>query len=124
MKYSGDYPHMYNFMRKVVFETDPGIKDAISSINQKYTTERAMAFFQGLDYSKFKEGIDPMMVIQLLTWCSEGCVNQILLQEKLQTPNDKLSLDFEKVITLYHSYIDLFRNNFYKEEYLKPKSQG
>jgi TetR/AcrR family transcriptional regulator len=122
MKYSSEYPHMYNFMKKVVFDTDSMIKEAVSSINEKYTKERAMAFFQGLDYYKFKEGIDPMMVIQLLTWCSEGCVNQILLQEMQNPTSQKISPDFGKVITLYQSYVKLFKENFYKEEYLKPKS--
>jgi hypothetical protein len=118
MKYSGEYPYMYNFMKKVVFETDPSIKEAVSNINERYTKERAMVFFQGLDYFKFKDGIDPMMIIQLLTWCSEGCVNQVLLEQKMASSSQGEVLDFERVISLYRSYVELFRRNFYKEEYL------
>ncbi|MHB8130331.1 MAG: TetR/AcrR family transcriptional regulator [Mobilitalea sp.] len=118
MKHSGDYPHMYNYMKKAVFDTAPAVKEGISQINELYTKERAMAFFQGLDYYKFKEGIDPMMVIQLVTWCSEGCANQVLQKEKINPSGGNVSNSFEEVIKLYHTYIQLFRNNFYKEEYL------
>ncbi len=117
MKHSNDYPHMNKFMTKVVFETDPIVNDEISKINERYVKERAMLFFQGLDYYKFKDGIDPMMVIQLLTWCSEGILNQVQMQEKMN-PSSDTTTDMEKVINIYYSYVNLFRNNFYKEEYL------
>jgi hypothetical protein len=118
IKHSNDYPYMYNFMKKVVFDREPTIKKEITKINEKYTQERAMAFFQGLDYSKFKDGIQPMMVIQLLTWCSEGCTNQVLLKEKMDPSSTKSTPDFNEVIKLYMDYVQLFRNNFYKEDYL------
>jgi hypothetical protein len=105
-------------MKKVVFDSSPVVKEEVSKINLKYTKERAMAFFQGIDYQKFKDGVDPMMVIQLLTWCSEGCVNQVLLEQKMNPSPEKTSPDFDKVVKLYYKYVQLFRINFYKEEFL------
>lgn len=118
IKVGAEHPHMNNFLKKAIFDTAPEIKDEITKINNRYTKERAMAFFQGLDYYKFKEGIEPMMVIQLLTWCSEGCVNQVLMEEKLKQPSGSSSPDFNRVVELYNTYVTMFRNNFYKEEYL------
>jgi TetR/AcrR family transcriptional regulator len=118
MKHSNEYPYMYNFMKKAVFDTAPVITEGISKVNERYTQERAMAFFQGLDYYKFKDGIEPMMIIQLLSWCSEGCANQVLLKEKMNPSSNKSSADFNEIIKLYEAYIILFRNNFYKAEYL------
>lgn len=120
LEHSYAYPHMYNYMKKAVFDTAPQIRERISSINNKYTKERAMLFFQGLDYSKFKDGIDPMMVIQLLTWTSEGCVNQVMQRELLMTGSKNPTPDFNEVVQLYYSYIEMFRKNFYKEEFLAP----
>jgi hypothetical protein len=105
-------------MKKVVFDTAPAIKKEITKINERYTQERTMSFFQGLDYYKFKDGIEPMMIIQLLTWCSEGCANQVLLKEKMNPSSAKSIPDFNEIIKLYEAYVKLFRNNFYKEEYL------
>lgn len=118
MKHSFEYPHMYSFMKKAVFEEDPSVKSEIALINESYTVERAMLFFQGLDYYKFKEGIDPKMVIQLVSWCSEGCANQLLVKAKLNPASTKVSPDFHEVFQLFQAYMNLLRNNFYKEEYL------
>lgn len=119
MKCSIDYPHMSDFMKKSVFETAPCVKSEIEKFNTRYTHERAMAFFQRIDYSKFKEGINPMMVIQLITWCSEGCANQAALKYKQKSSDNQLSLIFQEAVDLYKAYMTLFRNTFYKEEYLK-----
>jgi AcrR family transcriptional regulator len=118
MKHSVEFPYMYDFMKKSIFETEPQIKGRITKINQKYIVERAMLFFQGLDYSKFKDGIDPKMVIQLITWCSEGCANQVMIKNKLNPAAADTVPDFNEIIEMYNSYVRLIRNNFYKEEYL------
>lgn len=112
-----DYPYMASFLKKIVFDTSHVAQEVISDINRKYIRERGMAFLQGLDYYKFKEGIDPAMVIQLLTWCSEGCVNQVLA-EQAETGSHNSTPDFDQVAKLYMKYVRMFRMSFYKEEYL------
>ena len=118
MEHSLVYPHMSNYMKRAVFDTAPVIREKISEINNKYTKERAMLFFQGLDYSKFKEGVDPMMVIQLLTWTSEGCANQVMQRGLLSDEAMKPEPDFNEVTQLYFAYVELFRKNFYRDEYV------
>ncbi len=122
MEHSYAYPYMYNYMKKAVFDTAPSIREQIISVNNKYTRERAMLFFEGLDYSKFKDGIDPMMVIQLLTWTSEGCVNQIMQKELLKTGSKNPTPDFNEVVQLYFTYVEMFRKNFYKVEFISPST--
>ncbi len=117
-KRSADYPYMYNFMKKVVFDTSPVIRSEISMVNAKYIKERAMAFYQGLDYFKFKEGIDPLMVVQLLTWISEGCANAVVMKTRLTADATQNELDFNDIMSMYRAYVDLLRRTFYKEEYL------
>lgn len=131
IKFSKDYPHVNTFIKRFVFEDSPELQGELSKINNRYAKERAMAFFQGLDYYKFKDGIDPRMIINLLTWCSEGCINQILLENRMPSENNmpsenrafsdkqKSTADMERVVKLYHDYVDLFRKSFYKDEYLK-----
>lgn len=117
-KHFYDYPCMYDFAKKAIFDNSPAIKDDIKYINSKYINKRSMAFLQGLDYSKFKEGIDPMMVMQLLSWCSEGCANLVAAKYKQKSLDNHTSSFFKEVVDLYEAYVALFRNNFYKEEYL------
>lgn len=122
IKFSKNYPNINAFMKKIVFDTSPEIQGELTEINKRYARERAMAFFQGLDYHKFKDGIDPAMIVTLLVWCSEGCLNQVLLEERMKSSSSDSLPDFDKVVQMYHSYIQLFRNNFYKEEYLTPEA--
>lgn len=118
MEIGNIHPFMNQFMKKTVFDSSTEIRELISEVNNKYTRERAMLFFQGLDYSKFKEGVDPMMVIQLLTWAAEGSANQVLQKEMMVIGSNQISPDFNEVIQLYLTYVEMFRKNFYKEEYI------
>jgi len=118
MKAATEYPHMTHFLKKIVLDSSPVVKETLTAINEKYMAERVMSFFQGLDYHKFKDGIEPMMVIQLLTWCSEGCASQVQFEEKMRSASQKTAADFDRVVELYEKYVALFRNNFYKAEYL------
>lgn len=118
MKANLEYPQMANFIRKIIFDSSSEARDALNNLITKYTEESVNLFLTGIDFSKFKNGIDPRMVMQLLIWCSEGCVNQIQIQNK-DVALSKPEADFDKVIELYYSYVDLFRKNFYKEEYLQ-----
>jgi AcrR family transcriptional regulator len=118
MKATSQYPQMTGFLKKIIFDTSSIAQEVITDINNRYSRERAMIFFRGLDYYKFKEGIEPMMVIQLLTWCSEGCASQGLLEEQVKPAAERTAPDFNKIVELYMKYVRMFHNNFYKEEYL------
>lgn len=122
MKFTEEYPGINAFIKKIISDPSPVIQSEITKFNERYTKERALYFFQGLDYSKFKDGIEPRMIINLLTWCSEGCLNQLLLESRLESANSSSlqnSPDMKKLTDMYHQYVALFRNNFYKEEFLK-----
>lgn len=118
MKASTEYPQMGNFLRKIVFDTSSVAQKALSTMILKYSGDKLRDIFKGIDYSKFKEGIDPMMVIQLLIWCSEGCISQIQQEDKASLGSNHFAPDFEKVTALYYKYVDLLRKNFYKDEFV------
>lgn len=118
MKYSAEFPYMNRYIKRAASDTAPAVKDGIVKINAQFSQKRALAFYQNLDFYKFKEGIDPKMVIQLVSWCAEGCANQIVFQGNMNSTPNKTPPDFKELYILYQSYMELFRNNFYKEEYL------
>ncbi|MDF2537815.1 MAG: TetR family transcriptional regulator [Herbinix sp.] len=120
MKHSSEFPNMYSFMKRAVFDDEPEIKEGMAKINQRFTSERILLFFKGIDFYKFKDGIDPKMVIQLISWCSEGCANQIQLRDRNNPASSQAQPDFQEIFQLFQSYLELFRSNFYKEEYLNP----
>ena len=117
-KFSKDYPHVYSFMKSVIFEASPVVHGEIQNISNNIIKERTMEFYYNLDTYKFKDGIDPKMVLQLLTWCSEGCANQLLIKQKRRSSHNQTEDDFKEIIGVYNTYVELLRTNFYKEEYL------
>ncbi len=103
------YPATLSYLNSVYYETDEEVKDDIASLISQGDTFRNKLVFEGMDYSKFKDGVDVGLVLKMLMWISEGFVNPAkrLKKEDLDTIcND-----------LYES-MNLLKNNLYKEEYL------
>lgn len=117
-KHAVEHPHMFEFMKSVVIETSPVVQEEIQHINQILIKERTLDFFHNLDLYKFKDGIDPKMVLQLLTWCSEGSANQVILRQKMNPSQEVISYDFNEIIKIYNNYVEMIQKNFYKEEYI------
>ena len=118
MKLTILHPYMSNYIKKAPFEKSKDVYKDIQLINQRLSNERIVDFLDNLDLYKFKDGVNPYMVLQLIFWCSEGIVNQIQIKN-LMTPNKKHDdPDYNEVIQLYDQYIAMIRENFYKDEYL------
>jgi AcrR family transcriptional regulator len=106
-----EHPGLLSFAESLYRETDEAIAGEMRELMMREgETFKAENIFEGMDYSKFKEGIDPKLVIKLLVYFSEGCVNN--------TPRGKL-LDVDSVMGEFHECVNLLRNNFYKEEFVK-----
>lgn len=118
MKLTILYPYMSSFIKKAPFETAQDVYKDIQKINQRLTHERIADFYYKLDAHKFKDGIDPSMVLQLISWCSEGLVNQIKIKNMMNPQKKDSGIDYEEVIQLYDQYVAMIRNHFYKGEYL------
>lgn len=112
------YPYMYSFLMKAYVETAPAVQKEIQKINKQYTNTETLKIYENLDYSKFKEGINPQMVIQLVIWCSEGCMNQLFLKRKMNPSAVVSSEELAEIFQVFDSYMELLQKHFYKEEYL------
>ncbi|NLO08948.1 MAG: TetR/AcrR family transcriptional regulator [Clostridiales bacterium] len=112
------HPHMGGFIKKAPFEVSKDIFKEIQLINQRLAHERIADFFDNLDVYKFKDGVEPFMVLQLISWCSEGVVNQIQIKNLMNPESKQNEIDYNEVIQLYDQYVVMIRKNFYKEEYL------
>lgn len=118
MKLSSLYPHMSGFIKKAPFETSGDVYKDIQMINQRLASEQTDNFFENLDLYKFKEGIDPYMVFQLLSWCAEGIVNHYQREAPADGDDVQKEIDYDPVLSLYVRYSAMLRKCFYKEEYL------
>jgi AcrR family transcriptional regulator len=104
-----EYPASLAFLNSVYYENDDEVKDGIASMISQGDSVRYKMVFEGMDYSKFKEGVDVKLVMKMLMWISEGFINPVKSLQKEDL--DTISEDFYKSM-------NLLKNNLYKEEYL------
>lgn len=103
------HPSIMSFLYSAYFETNEEVKDSIQVMLQQSEAFRNKIIFEGMDYSKFKEGIDVQLVMKMLLWLAEGFMKSSEYSQV--TLIDKMTLE-------YYECMNLLRNNFYKEQYL------
>lgn len=103
------HPAILSFLDSVYFENDDEVKADIKAIltNSESESLRSKVAFEGTDTSKFKDDIDPKLVMKILTLLTDGYLCKIL----------KTGIDLDALCEEFDEYIDLFKRNFYKEKY-------
>lgn len=101
------HPGILSFLNSVYLEKDNEVIADINVALMQGEGFRSKIAFDGMDTSKFKEGIDPNLILKMLAWLADGFVNRI----KAGIDIDILSKEFDECLML-------LKNNFYKEENL------
>ncbi|WLR41381.1 TetR/AcrR family transcriptional regulator [Bacillus carboniphilus] len=105
------YPDMVNFLKQVGLETSPEVKKEIKEKEKEALQKRYQELFSNIDFSLFKEEIDPMKTVELIQWMFEGY--SFNFQEKIRSQSVE-QIDSEKVLQEMDEYIAILRKTFYK----------
>lgn len=103
------HPAIFAFLNSVYFEKDNEVAAEIKAILSKGEGVRSDIALTGMDAGKFKDEVDPQLVLKMLTWISEGYMSEL--------PSG-VSFDIEMMSKVFGECLNLLKNNFYKEEYL------
>jgi AcrR family transcriptional regulator len=105
------HPSILSFLFSAYFESDGEVKQELQKFfsGQEGEVFRNDLLFTGMDASKCKEGVDPQLIIKMLTWFSYGYMD--MAQSKAGIDLDGMYADFE-------ASVHMLRNNLYKPEYL------
>lgn len=103
------HPAILSFLNSSYFETAEEVRGEIASLLAKGEVFRGSIVLDGMDVKKFKDGIDPKLVMKMLTWLAEGYVN---------APSNKAEYDIDVLCEEFDQCISMLKKNFYKEEYL------
>jgi TetR/AcrR family transcriptional regulator len=103
------HPAIFTFLNSVYFEKDEEVAAEVKALFSKGEEVRSEVALTGMDMGKFKDGVDPQLVLKVLTWVSEGYLSEL--------PKDG-SFNIETMSEVFEECLKLFKNNFYKEEYL------
>ncbi|MDQ7097000.1 TetR/AcrR family transcriptional regulator [Desulfosporosinus sp. PR] len=98
-----------SFLTSVYFETDEEVKDEIKAILNSGEDFRNKIAFEGVDTSKFKDGVDLRLLLKMLSWMADGYTKQL---------SDKAEMSFDTMLEEFNECLDMLKNNFYKETYL------
>lgn len=103
------HPAIPAFLTSMYFENDDEVKEDIKAILANSEGMRNKIAIDGVDYSKFKDGIDLKLLMKMLTWLTDGYMNQL---------SNKTEIDYETMFKEFDECLNLLKNNLYKEEYL------
>lgn len=103
------YPATPSFLKSMYFENDEEIKDDIKVIlaNDKGENLRSK-LYEGIDTFKFKDDIEPKLVMRILSLLTDGYLSKIR----------ETGFDLGALLKEFDEYMNLFKRNFYKEKYL------
>lgn len=105
------HPAILSYLNSAYFETDAEVREDLQAI---FTSEEGEKFrqelvFDGMDASKFKDGVDPKLVMKMLTGFAYGYMNLSPL---------KTEIDFDALYQDFKDCVHMLKNNLYKKEYL------
>lgn len=103
------YPGILSFLKSIFFEKDPEVEADVKRMLSMGEAFRSTLSLDGVEIHKFKEGVDPKLVVKMLTWFAEGYMNQLGTYGMLDV--DALNLEFSQCLVM-------LKENFYKEAYL------
>lgn len=115
-------PSLMKFLTKFYFETEPEIEERKSKYIEQSTTMRDRLIFDDLDVSKFKDTVDPKMVMDMLLKWSEGYIAQ-LEKVSIDMTDQQISQFYEQMINEFLALIEMLRINFYQPQYLNMEEK-
>ena len=105
------YPYLSRFLYSIYTETDPAVRHEISESLASGAVLRNDMMVLHTDAEKFKEGIQPEFVMEMITNCAFGLFS-------IGEITDYEPEIIDQRMDRFKAYLALMRNNFYKEPYL------
>lgn len=104
-------PYVMDFVMQAYYSQKEAVSGDLNARIEKLTGEMYGTYFKHCDFSKFKDGVNPIEILQMMTWMADGYLHE------LQRTNTPIVLD--DLMLKYNSWSRLFKEMSYKEEYLK-----
>ncbi len=111
------FPYLMKFITHFYFETDKDVQELKREYLKKGEDLRTKMIGPELEYFKFKDTVDPNLLMKMLITWSEGYISKS--EQELETLDvDQLSSYYDEMVEEFTKYLEMFRQNFYQEKYL------
>ncbi|CAM3140547.1 TetR family transcriptional regulator [Sporolactobacillus spathodeae] len=100
-------PAILSFLLRVYFETAAEVRDAIKQFltDKQFIDFRDRLAFAGMDGSKFKDDVDPKLILKMLVWMSQGALTDL---------TRATDFDLETYYKDFTDCLNLLKKAFYK----------
>jgi TetR/AcrR family transcriptional regulator len=103
------YPLVFDFLKSLGDEKAPEVKSDIDRIRGSILDDGLNRIYQNIDWSKFREGVDPEKAVHILNWTMLGFAE--LQMAKLDSFN-QVGME---IFNEWNSYSEILRRCFYKD---------
>jgi AcrR family transcriptional regulator len=104
-------PHIMDYLMRVMSLQNEAVSDDVNRVWQDTANDVFANYFAKLDYSKFRDDVNPQEIIRMLLWTAEG---YMLERQKYGQPSE-----LDDLMEKFKRWTALFKKIAYKEEYLK-----
>jgi len=102
-------PFFMVFLTTMLSEKDPEVKKELQVYREHAASFQKNYAFKEVDLSKFKDDVDPVIVLRMMVWMAEGFSKNISLDSEEA---------YQRCVDEFTETVELLRKNLYKEEYL------
>lgn len=104
-------PSIVDFIMRAFYSQKENVSDDLNNRFQKKTAEIYGSYLARMDFSKFREDINPQEILQMLTWTADGYLHE---KQRVGGP-----VELDDLMGKYKVWSDIYMKIAYKEEYLK-----
>lgn len=105
-------PDLFNFFITASQKDDGNIKKEVQDRLNSFSEKAYEKMFAGLDYTKFKDDLDPQQCISIIIWTLEGLSNKFLAIYSQYSQVQEV--DHEILLKELDSYLETLQKMFYK----------
>lgn len=105
------HPELYDFLGAAYMDDSIEVKPELDKKYKAVMLEGQAKLYEDIDTSRFKEGIDFKMVIEIINWTLEGLSNK-QMQIIKNLPMDQVN--FTELLNEVDKYMQMLKKSFYK----------
>lgn len=104
-------PYLIDFSVRAFYAEHQDVAKDMNQTMIDLNNKMLSYYFKDVRMDKFKAGVDPQEVINVLTWTADGYMHQRRMQNEM--------IDMDAMMIEFRKWIDILRRVTYKEEYLQ-----
>lgn len=106
------FPDIFHFLETAYMEDSAALKMELDERKKELTAVNMNKIFEGINFSKFRDDVDVLKAVKIITWTFESLGNEEVQRVKaLNLPE----IDYKLIFAEVNEYTEFLKKCFYKE---------